>query len=106
MGFIHKESVNKIAHGHVVIGVAKVKIDLGSFTFVKGILFRCPASDDPVANVAPIWIGGSTVTADSTVATGGMPIAPGESLFIPFDFDSDLYAISTSASQDLAWLGA
>jgi hypothetical protein len=41
----------------------------------------------------------------ATLPTGGMPVVPGSSLFIPIDDPSELYIISTLADQDYAWLG-
>ena len=99
--FIVKETVKAIQHGQVAVGVVAVRIIDTDKQFIKGILLRAAGANDPVPNTDVIWIGGSTVTSSD-----GMPIAPGEVLIIPLDRGNDLYAVSTSADQKLAWLGA
>jgi hypothetical protein len=94
-----------LKHGHVVAGVAAVKLSQFAFTCLKGILIRAPGGDDPTPNTDPIWIGSAAVTADSNVGTGGLPLLPGESLVLPIDNPSEVWVISTAATQDLAWFG-
>ena len=99
---IVKESVSgPLFHGHLVVGTTAAQIATvkPSKPFTKGVIVRADA-----ANTVDIYIGISHVTANNTVATGGLPIAPGEALFIPIDDPTLLYAISGSAAQDLAWL--
>jgi hypothetical protein len=101
--FVVQEAIDKsVKTGHIVVGVTAVAINPLGFQFQKGILLRTPESTDPVPNDAPIWIGSAHVTADSDTESGGFPLIPGASLFIPVEFAKGLYAISTSASQDLA----
>ena len=97
-------TVKDLRFGHGVAGVTATKLTPHSIKLNQGLLFRCPGSKDPTANTKPVWVGRSGVTADST-DTGGMPVVPGSSLFIPIDDPSELYVISTSADQDYAWLG-
>lgn len=102
---IVKESVTQLWHGWTKCGTTRVQIvsmNMGTGV-LKGILLRAPGSGDPVPNVVPVWVGGGGVTADTT-ATGGMPICPGETLFIPLENLALLYMISTQANQRLAWL--
>ena len=87
------------------MGVAAAKINPLGFQFQKGILLRTPESTDPVPNDAPVWLGTAQVTPDSVADTGGFPLIPGASLFVPLEFATDLYAISTLADQDLAVMG-
>lgn len=104
---IYKETARRFVHRHVTVGTSVVKLNNNTdFTPWKGILLRAPGAFDPNPNIACIWIGGAAVTADSAQATGGMPIAPGESLHIPSDLiEGDIYLISTENDQDIAWLG-
>jgi hypothetical protein len=105
--FIVKEAINApIKTYHIVVGVTAVEINPLEFVFQKGILLRTPESTDPIPNDAPVWLGTTQVTADSAANTGGFPLIPGASLFIPTEFATDLYAISTIANQDLAVIGA
>ena len=99
-------AVADLRFGHGVAGVTASKLTDNSVRLNQGILFRCPgAKDTPEpANSRPVWVGRRGVTADRT-ATGGMPVVPGSSLFIPIDDPSELYVISSVAAQDYAWLG-
>ncbi len=103
---IYREAVDaKVQTRNVVVGVAAVEVNPLEFRFVKGILLRTPGTTDPTPNVAPIWLGHVNVTADSAVETGGFPLVPGASIFIPVELLTGMYAISTSASQVLTWMG-
>lgn len=100
-----KESVVDLFHGHVVVGVTRVRvISIELQPMLKGILVRAPGSGDPIPNAATVWLGGTGVTADSNKDTGGMPLPPGECMFVPLEHVKKLYAISTVANQDLAWM--
>lgn len=102
---VTKETVNDLFHGHVVVGVTRVKVVILEFQgMLKGVLLRASGSGDLPPNTAPIWIGGNGVTADSATTTGGMSLPPGESMFVPMEKIHKLYAISTAADQDLAWM--
>jgi hypothetical protein len=101
-----KETItNQVLNRNLVIGVTAVKINDIGFRFIKGILLRAPGTVDPTPNTATIWIGSPSVTADMAVETGGFPLPPGASIFIPTEFLNGLHAISTQADQNLAWLG-
>ncbi len=107
MSDVYREVARKFIHRHVVVGAAAVQLNNNTgFVPVKGILLRAPGNLDPEPNTACVWIGGASVTADSNPATGGMPVAPGESLHIPSDLvEGDIYLISTENDQDIAWMG-
>lgn len=103
---VYRETVDiPVQTRNVIVGATAVKVNPIGFKFVKGILLRTPGTTDPSPNVAPIWIGGANVTADQAVETGGFPLVPGASLNIPSEFLDSLYAISTSATQVLTWVG-
>ena len=97
--------VKMLKHGHTVVGTTAVQLTTLDFPFVKGILVRAPGANDPVPNTAPIWVGSSAVTADSNVGTGGVPLAPGESIVLPIDDPTVAWVVSTAATQDVSWLG-
>ena len=102
---IAKESVVDLFTGHVVVGTTRKRVVAPDFEgMMKGLLVRAPGSGDPTPNAVTVWIGGNGVTADSNMSTGGMPLPPGESMFIPLERLEKLWAISTAADQDLAWL--
>lgn len=100
-----KEAVEEFFNGHATAGTTKSKLTDLSFPLNKGVLIRCPGGSDPVPNTAPVWIGGQNVTANSNAQTGGVPILPGDVLFIPIDKPSKLWVISTGNNQDVAWMG-
>lgn len=86
------------------MGTTRAQLTANSIRTYKGVLIRSPGSADPTPNTGVIWIGGAAVTADSNSGTGGMPLTPGDSVFIPIDDPSKLYVISDTAAQDVAWL--
>lgn len=103
---IVRETVDDLWHGHTVVGATRAKVvslALGAEA-LKGILLVTPGSAHPTPNTHPIWIGLAGVTADSVPETGGMWLMPGEKLFIPMADMQKLYAVSTAANQDLAWM--
>ena len=87
-------------HGHASVGVAAAVVSTRSLNFKYGVLLYADAN-----NTTNIWIGRTGVTADANADTGGYPIIPGASVVLPFTEMQNLYGISTSAAQDLAWLG-
>lgn len=103
---IGKESVEGIApgsgpsHGHTVVGTSPVPLTPNKFSEVyKGVLVVADT-----ANTVAIYIGRAAVTADNNVATGGIPLPAGTSIFIPIEDPTVLYVVSGSASQDAAWM--
>ena len=102
---IGKETVGGIskgagpAHGHVVVGTSAVPLAAETVTIHKGILVVA----DP-NNATTVFLGRKAVTADNAVATGGIPLPPGASLFVPIEDLTALYVVSGSAAQDVAWM--
>lgn len=96
--------IKDLGNGHLLVTQAAAPITNKSGLY-RGILLRCPGSKDPTPNTRPVWIGRKGVTANSG-DTGGMPVVPGSSLFVPIDDPTQLYAVTdTMVDQDLAWLG-
>jgi hypothetical protein len=95
-----------IRYGHKVVGATAVQVSAISVELEKGLLLRAPGASDPAPNTAPIWVGNNNkVTADSDIETGGMPLIPGANMTIPANLVKDLWVISTTPAQDLAWMG-
>ncbi len=90
----------RLNHGHIPVGVAAAQLSAIKFNFRFGITLYASSS-----NAANIWIGKSGVTANTNAVTGGFPLVPGSSLILPVAEMQHIYAISTSTSQDLAWIG-
>jgi hypothetical protein len=103
---VYREAVNlPVQNRNVAVGVTAVKVNPFGFQFIKGIQLYAPGSSDDTPNTATIWLGNIGVTANQAIETGGFPLVPGSSLFLPAEFITDLYVISGSASQILTWLG-
>lgn len=90
----------RLDHGHIPVGTAAAQLLATKFNFRYGVTLYASSS-----NAANIWIGRSGVTANTNAITGGFPLVPGSSITLPVAEMQHIYAISTSASQDLAWLG-
>jgi hypothetical protein len=104
---ITRETINtkELKWGHKVVGATAVKLTELEFVFSKGLLLRAPGTDDATPNTNFIWVGGAGVTANSNVGTGGMPLAPGDSINLPLDDPTEVYVISDAAAQEIAWMG-
>lgn len=90
--------------GHTMVGASAIALTDLAYPLQRGIHLRAPGAADPVPNAKCVWIGtNAAVTADSA-ATGGYPLAPGESIFIQISDPTLLWVISEIAGQDLAWL--
>lgn len=57
-------------------------------------------------NTANIYVGKSDVTADSTDATDGFELGPGESLFLPVNNANLIYVIGGAVNQKVFWVAA
>jgi hypothetical protein len=100
---IYKEAIGTLLHGHQTVGTTRRQLVDGKYDILKGVLLRAPGSCDPTPNTAAVWVGGKSVTSDSG-PTGGMPLTPGESMFLPVDDPTQIYLISTDDNQDIAWI--
>lgn len=101
---IGKDSVSgPVKHGHKAVTTSPQQLTVLTES-LRGVLLRAPGEDDPTPNEKCVWIGRMNVTADSSEGTGGMPLAPGESCFIPIDNPSSLYVVSTETGNDIAWM--
>ncbi len=91
---IDTDSVNDFDHVSVSIGTTAAQLWSSDALLLRGIGVKA----DP-ANTAVIYIGKSDVTANTTAATDGFPLSPGEELFLPLKDGSTVYGRSGSASQ-------
>jgi hypothetical protein len=97
---MNKETVKQYFHGQIKLAAATVtKIIAIDNEFTQGILLRCPGPTDAVPNTTEVWIGKAPVTdAD------GMAIAPGETLSLPLESGENLYAVTATVNQVVAWV--
>jgi len=95
---------SELQHGHTVVGVTQSPLSTRSYKFARGIMIRTPGVNDPVPNVDIVYVGRRGVLANNSLG-GGMPLLPGANLELPVDDPSQVYVISGTASQDVAWMG-
>lgn len=101
---ITKESVREFWHGHTDVDMTRKRLTELDFLSNKGVLLRCPGTDEDPTNSEPVYVGGNGVTADSSPGTGGLPIMPGDAIFIPIDKPMLLWVVSSADDQDIAWM--
>ena len=101
---LYRETVKYVANGHTLVGLVATQLSLTTYKINKGVLLRAPGAVDSISNTTAIWVGNQAVTNDSNPDTGGMPIIPGASLFIPIDDITLLYVIAGAVDQDIAWM--
>lgn len=85
-------------HGTVAAGVARtLLVTAGS---PGGVLVQNQGA-------AAVFLGGSTVTAD-TSATGGISVAAGATVTVPTvgGHSADLYVVTASGTAPVTWLSA
>jgi hypothetical protein len=95
-----KETVKQYFHGQLTLSANTVtKIINLNNEFTQGILLRCPGVSDAVPNTTEVWVGKEPVTDGD-----GMAIAPGETLSLPLESGENLYAVTATANQVVAWM--
>jgi hypothetical protein len=67
------------------------------------VLIKAPGPTDPVPNTSSVFVGSFNVTADQS-ATGGFPLAPGESLPLPISDISSIYVVAADGNQTVNWI--
>lgn len=100
MSIDNKDTVrDPVRQGHGAVGTGATPLTDNVTQFVKGVVLKAAE-----ANTAPIYLGGYNVTADAAESSGGFPLAAGETLFLAIEDLNRLYAVSTAAAQDVAWI--
>jgi hypothetical protein len=93
---IERDTVNAVDAFRVTVGTTAAAIAGAFYPCKRGVGLKA----DP-SNSGTIYVGPSDVTAGTTAATDGWPLAAGEELFLPLDDPRALYAIATAANQQL-----
>lgn len=98
-----KDAQSSFDHGRKSsIGTSAVQITSSSITANLGVVVKAART-----NAVRIFVGNSDVTADSTDATDGMELGPGESVLVKVDNANKVYVIAESGSSAKAfWLVA
>lgn len=103
---VTKSVSDKIVHGHTTIGTTAAALSTVSRPLKRGLIIRAPGSNDDATNSEPVYIGGrDSITANTAAATDGFPLVPGASVTLEVNDVANVYAISESGAQDLAWIG-
>jgi hypothetical protein len=85
--------------GRTAVGTTPVSLDPLGRILMRGILVRAPGGGDPDPNSATIYLG-----PKGTTIANGMPLAPGCAIEIPIKDPANLFVVSVSEGQTLAWL--
>lgn len=101
---------HSLYHGWTTVGTGPAVPLCGAFQTARGVMLRCPGAADydqggNTVNTVPIWVGRSNRVTPDQSDTGGMPLVPGASMFIPIDDPSQIFIISVAAGQKVAWMG-
>lgn len=83
------------------IDTAAEQITSTSFACKFGVTLRAP-----IDNTSTLWIGNSDVTVGGTASTDGIPLYPGDSLFLPVSNSNIPYAIASANNQKIYWVAA
>jgi len=81
------------------IGTTTLQLTAVDFPAHNGVLVR--ASTD---NTNDVFIGNADVTRGSADATDGIPIEPGDAVFIEIDNPNKLFVTSATADQKVFWV--
>lgn len=81
------------------IGTSAVQLISTTTGCNQGVTIKADAN-----NAGVVYIGRSTVTANSADGTDGFPLAAGEEIFIPCEDVSYLYAIASTTAQKIFWI--
>jgi hypothetical protein len=82
------------------IDTSAEQITSTSFACKFGVTLKADA-----ANTGILYIGNSDVTAGTTAATDGIPLAAGESITLPVTNSNIPYAIASANNQVIYWIG-
>lgn len=93
---IERDTTNAVDAFRVAVGTTAAAITSAPYACKRGVGVKASPS-----NAGVIYVGPSDVTAGSTPATDGWPLAAGEELFLPLDDPRAVYAIASVANQQL-----
>lgn len=82
------------------IGTIAVPLTDRRGRFRRGLLIKAGA-----LNTAPVYVGNSTVTADSNDETDGFELSAKESILAEVEDPRDVFVISKGTGQKVFWVG-
>ncbi len=96
---VQQESVAGLRNGCTSVGTSATRLtDNQIGKCKKGIHFQAPTS-----NSESVYVGAKGVTANSG-ANGGTQIYPGDAIFLPIENPDEVWLVSPSNGEIIAWL--
>jgi hypothetical protein len=96
LSIIERDTTNAVDAFRVAVGTTAAAITSTAFACKRGVGLKAAP-----ANTGTIYVGPADVTAGTTPATDGWPLAAGEEIFVPLDDPRSVYAIASAANQQL-----
>ena len=87
-------------HGAKSVDGTAVVLSVSVVPLRNGVVVKAAST-----NPGTVYVGGSTVTANTADATDGLPLAAGESVMVEVEKVSLLYAIGSAAGQKVFFIG-
>ena len=99
---VGKESTlaSNLKYGRTAVGLTAVKVNLYVENLRYNVVIRANGSGDPFPNTDFVYVGDKNVTVET-----GFPIPPGASMDIFVNNVNEIYVISSSPNQEIAWIG-
>jgi len=96
LAIIERDTTNAVDAYRTTVGTTAAPITAVATQCTRGIGLKASP-----ANAGTIYVGPSDVTAGTTPATDGWPLAAGEEIFLPLADPRTVYAVASAASQQL-----
>lgn len=96
LAIIERDTANAFDPFRFTAGTTAAPITVAATPCTRGVGLKAAA-----ANSGTIYVGPSDVTAGTTPATDGWPLAAGEEIFLPLADPRTVYAVASAANQQL-----
>ncbi len=96
LAIIERDTTNAVDAFRATVGTTAAPITAGATQCTRGVGLKAA-----LANAGTIYLGPSDVTAGTTAATDGWPLAAGEEIFLPLADPRTIFAVASVASQQL-----
>ena len=96
LAIIERDTANAFDPFRVAVGTTSAAITAAATPCTRGVGLKAAS-----ANAGTIYVGPSDVTAGTTPATDGWPLAAGEEIFLPLADPRTVYAVASAANQQL-----
>lgn len=96
LAIIERDTANAFDPFRFTVGTTAAPITAAATQCTRGVGLKAAP-----ANSGTIYVGPSDVTAGTTPATDGWPLAAGEEIFLPLADPRTVYAVASAANQQL-----